>query len=428
MNNSRPLSVLHVSPNASSVGGLRSIMDGLCNAQQDLGLMTCTASVNSGRPHDPRTITFPVLGPRRFALSPAAVRWSASPGASAFDVVHQHGIWNGFSLLTLQIRRRYGAPTIVAPQGSLDRIAMAISRTRKMVAYLAFEMDNLHEASCIQVTCEEEAERVRRLGLRGPIAIIPNAIPVDWIARDGNRWRFNERFGIKPSERQMLFLSRVHPKKGLELFLRSLASIREYLQDWRLVIAGPSHSAEYEGRLTHLVRMLELESITTFTGVLRDPWRRDAFAAAELFVLPTRADNFGIAVAEALGAGVPVITTSGAPIWKLLSDYRCGWFVDRKLTDLGDALLDATHRSPRALRAMGERGRTLVAERFLWPHVAGMTLDLYRWLCGQDARPSFVLPEEQPVFPTGLPSRSDDRRGRDGLDISDFLQRGFADR
>jgi glycosyltransferase involved in cell wall biosynthesis len=155
-----------------------------------------------------------------------------------------------------------------------------------------------------------------------------------------------------------------------------------------LIIAGPDelgHRAELE----QLVEQLGIANWVRFVGPIFGPAKRDAFAAAEVFVLPSRTEGFGIAVAEALGAGVPVITTHGAP-WPELETEQCGWWVPIDSAAMADALCGAVRLSAAELGAMGQRGQALISRRYTWSIVAQQSRQLYAWLLGSGDRPDFV--------------------------------------
>ena len=117
--------------------------------------------------------------------------------------------------------------------------------------------------------------------------------------------------------------------------------------------------------------------------------KRRVYANADLFILPTHSENFGIAVAEALAHGLPVITTHGAP-WKLIEEEHCGWWVPVSVAGVASALEDATRRSSEELVAMGTRGQALVKKHFAWDHIADEFIDCYRWLLGSRSKPECV--------------------------------------
>jgi glycosyltransferase involved in cell wall biosynthesis len=173
------------------------------------------------------------------------------------------------------------------------------------------------------------------------------------------------------------------------MLFEAMAQLSNRLEDWLLVIAGPDE-ADHQRELEQLREKLGLSSRVIFVGPLHGAKKREAFAAADVFVLPTHSENFGIVIAEALGAGVPVITTKGAP-WEDLQTHQCGWWVDACTDAICKALLEATRRPKEELVTMGQRGKMLVSEKYTWPKVAEQSVHLYKWLLGKESRPSFVI-------------------------------------
>jgi glycosyltransferase involved in cell wall biosynthesis len=393
------LRVLHITPLIGSrAGGLASVAVGLVSVQRSLGHQSDIRCVDS--PEEAARVEAasglsgavtcdPYVGPASLAYSPAGERWAASTAAHDYQVVHQHGIWPAHSRVTLRWARTTGGPVVLAPQGTLEPYPLSRSRWKKALALAAWERANLHQASCLYATAESEALGFRRYGLRNPVAVIPNGVPETWLDAAGDGARFRARHGLDDGRRIMLFLSRIHPKKGLPLLLEAMASLRGALEDWVLVVAGPDevgHTAEMRDRAA----VLGVGHQVRFVGPAYGTDKEDAFAASELFVLPTLSDNFAIAVTEALGAGVPVLTTHGAP-WSDLPAHGCGWWVPVTVPALAEALADAAGRDAAGLAEMGRRGRALVAERYTWERVGRGSLELYAWLLGQAERPDFVM-------------------------------------
>jgi glycosyltransferase involved in cell wall biosynthesis len=333
---------------------------------------------------------------RSFATSaPAALRWSremeraARGQAASLSVVHQHALWTGISRVSLGLREGHGIPSIVTPHGALEAWALKKSSWKKRIALALYERNNLFNASCLHACSQQEAEGFREYGLRNPIAVIPNGVSLDWLESRGDADSFRRSFQIPADRRVMLFLSRITPVKGLPLLVQALQSVRYRLEDWVVLIAGSDESGHLED-IQGQVAALQLRDHVIFTGPLFGQAKRDAFAAAELFVLPTLRENYGIVVAEALGAGVPVLTTRGAP-WQGLEERRCGWWVDTDADALAEALHGILSRDPEELRVMGARGREWAAAELTWAGSAQMSIELYQWLLGRREKPEFVL-------------------------------------
>jgi len=252
-----------------------------------------------------------------------------------------------------------------------------------------YESGNLRNASCFHALSEQEIGGVRDFGLRNPIAVIQNGISQFWLDSEGDSSAFRSKFNINSDKRIVLYLSRITPIKGIPLLIEALALIREKLTDWIFVLAG-ADEFDHLREIQAAVKKHNLDNHVVFTGLLVDQTKRDAYAAAELFVLPTKREAAPVVVLEALGAGVPVITTKGAP-WESLVTHQCGWWVDVDSGAIAEALKDAMSCAPDELRRMGERGKELVAARFTWTNSAQMTIELYEWLLNCRERPDFVV-------------------------------------
>jgi len=305
------------------------------------------------------------------------------------DIIHQHCLWLANSRITLHMHGKRNVPSVIAPHGTLEPWALQRSSWKKRIALPLYERSNLQSASCLHACSMQEATGFRDFGLKNPVAVIPNGISYSWLESAGNAGEFRSHFNLPRDKRIMLFLSRITPVKGLPLLMEALDASRRYLDDWILVIAGSDefdHKAEVENK----IRQLHLDKHVLFTGLLFDRMKRDAFEAADLFVLPTKRENYGIVVAEALGAGVPVLATEGAP-WEDLVKYRCGWWPKVSSQGIAEALTDALSRSPEQLQQMGQLGKELVAGKYTWNKLAQMTIELYEWLLSKREKPKFVL-------------------------------------
>ena len=264
----------------------------------------------------------------------------------------------------------------------LSEWALNAKRAKKRVAWFLYQRRALQTAAAFQATAEAEAEDVRRLGLRQPVAVIPHGVQMP--PSDGGA---TSPLGPGGGARTALFLSRVHPKKGLPHLVSAWDAVRP--EGWRLVIAGPDE-AGHRVEIERQVAAAGLDDAVRFEGPVGDDDKWELYRSADLFVLPTHSENFGIVVAEALAAGLPAITTHGAP-WRALETHRCGWWVPIGAEPFAAALRDATSAPPEVLRDMGARGRDYVHQNLSWDRTAADHLALYRWLLGSAPRPDFVV-------------------------------------
>jgi len=318
-----------------------------------------------------------------FAGVPVANRLMLSRGlASALDdaagqsaVLHMHGLWLMPNLYPARAAQHHGVPLIVSPRGMLGADALAFSSRRKKLVWALGQRRALETATCFHATADSEAEDIRRAGLSAPVAVIPNGIDIPEGEPD-------------MAARTVLHLGRLHPKKGIDRLVAAWASVADRHPDWRLRIVGPSEIGCREA-LERQVRDLSAPRVD-FQGPLFGADKLAVYRQAGLFVLPTLNENFGMVVAEALAAGIPVICTKGAP-WRGLKTEHCGWWIDHG-PDAIAAALDAALALPEVERAaMGARGRAWMARDFGWDGIAARMADVYTWCLGRSDRPDCVV-------------------------------------
>jgi glycosyltransferase involved in cell wall biosynthesis len=390
------LRALHLTPFwGANSGGQGTVANELVSAQKDLAIdaQVWTVEQNAESPYDGWVLPnckdfrdFPTLGPSRLGLSPKMIA-EVKDASQRWDVVHLHGLWTFLSYTTLLFNKR-GVPTIVAPHIALMKEALARSQPRKQMALKLYEQRNLNSATCFHACSTYEIDSIRDFGLKAPVALIPNGVSDDWLAMKGDAERIRQKLKLKLDRRYMLFLSRIHPVKGLPMLLEAMAIMRRSLADWDLIIAG-MQELDHETELKTLTSKLGLDDQVHFVGPLFGQDKRDALELAEVFVLPTTVENFAIVVAEALGAGVPVLTTKGAP-WQQIPEHGCGWWVEPSVDGLAQGLEQMAATDPSTLQKMGCKGRQLVENEYTWPKVARLTLRLYNWLVDGGEAPEFV--------------------------------------
>lgn len=300
-------------------------------------------------------------------------------GIRSAQILHNHGLWSSANTIAACTALARGVQLITQPHGMLEPWALEQGRLKKAAALSSYQGYTLAKSSALVATSEQEYMHLRRLELRAPIAIIPNG------HNSPNTGSRDLPASPEPRDRRVLFLSRVHPKKGLLNLMHAWAAVER--EGWTLHIAGPDEG-DHLRELVALTRRLGIASSVNFIGEVEGAIKNACFASADLFVLPTHSENFGIAVVEALSYGIPVITTKGAP-WESLRDQKCGWWIDIGVVPLIAALKSAMDLTDVERRDMGVRAREL-ASTFAWPRAAAMLNQLYMWVLGAAARPTFV--------------------------------------
>ncbi len=296
---------------------------------------------------------------------------------SAADVVHAHGLWLFPTRYAVNEARRAGKPYMISPHGMLAPAALKFGAIQKRLYWRAHQKAALERAACLHATSEQEWRDIRTAGINTPVAVIPHGAeppPPTRAVRD-------------PQRKILLSLGRRHPIKGLDDLIAAWARIETRHPDWRLRIAGPSEQA-YEDYLRNLAARLEVRRIE-FLGRQLGQDKAEAFAAASLFVLPSRSENFAMTVPEAMSHGVPVIASKGTP-WSQLSEQGCGWWIDHGVESLAAALDAAMSLSDDQLAEMGECGRAWVARDFTLDAVAARFEVAYRWMQKKAEAPPFI--------------------------------------
>ncbi|MDP1580167.1 MAG: glycosyltransferase [Candidatus Didemnitutus sp.] len=311
---------------------------------------------------------------------------------SQYDLLHQHGIWVPNSIFVAGVAGR--VKTIISPHGLLEPDRLQIARSKKRLIAHLYENRNLRRASCLVACSEQEAVGIRLYGLRQPIAVIPNGVADELLLPMAGKAQqakaFKQQHGLPEVGRILLFLSRLHPLKGLDLLIDAAAELRRELteQKWTIVIAGPSELGHRE-HLAAKIAALDLAALVRLLPALYGPEKAMAYQAADCFVLPSANENFGIVVIEALACGLPVLTTKQTP-WQQLEERECGFWIERTVPALSAKLREIMQLSPSTLHAMGARGQALVTEQFLWSSVAAKLQELYAWTLGNGPCPDFV--------------------------------------
>ena len=331
-----------------------------------------------------------------------------------FDIVHIHGIWDPRLHNVAKMCRAAKVPYIIAPRGMLEPWSLKQKWLKKRIARFLYQDKDLKCAAALHATAESEAEQFRKLGFKNLVVISPNGVNVPNFDVEDKKSALELQLKTRtnPDDRRVLFVSRMHPKKGVLELVEAIkrvvsGGVEEWRSKWRVELVytvNGEFEREYEAKVKARVLELgmsyqdtdgsihkpEIEKSSNsdvhlhlsssphfiFTGPLNDDAKWDAYDRADLFVLPTYSENFGIVVAEALWAGVPVITTKGTP-WSELEEYKCGKWIDLPAEGsnpstweaLDEALVSVMSMSDAERGEMGKRGRKLVEEKYTWEAV-----------------------------------------------------------
>lgn len=315
----------------------------------------------------------------RFGFSAELLRSLAAVSRSC-DILHNHSLWSFPSMAAGLVTGKTSAKLVTSPRGTLAPAALARSRMKKFV-FKPLQWPAITRAALLHATSDMEYVDIRNNGLTNPVAIIPNGIDIPDLRSDGaDEWP-------RLAPRRLLFLSRLHPIKGIELLFQAWRELQDRHRDWELVIAGKGDDS-YVASLEALSAKLGLRRVNLVGPVYGEAKRR-LYLSSQLFVLPTATENFGMAIAEAQAHAIPVVTTWGAP-WDGLATHGSGWWVERTHSELTAALGEAMRLETDVMRQMGLRGRQWMVSEFDWSSVARHMLSAYRWLLDGGEVPACV--------------------------------------
>jgi len=383
----------------------------------------------------------PVHGPRAFGYSPG---FKAALAKGKYDLLHIHGIWMYPSCAALHWHRNTSRPHIISPRGMLDRWALDNSRWRKRVAGWLYENAHLREAACIHALCESEARAIRAFGLKNPICIIPNGIDLPSLVESSElrvEGSIFDRFA--QGRKVLLYLGRIHPKKGLVNLLRAWAEVRgtedgrRMAEEWVLVIAGWDQGG-HEGELKRLCDELgiawkdirehrtsniehptssdqraegggqsgerpgEVASQTSQAKEVSGQWsvvflgpqfgegKSACYRDCDAFILPSFSEGLPMVILEAWAYGKPVLMT---PECNLPEGFAANAAI--RIEPSAESIAQGLHMlfqsSISDLQSAGSRGRALVAEKFAWPKIASEMKSVYDWVLGGGTKPGCIV-------------------------------------
>ena len=419
------MKILHVVASLQPASGGPAVsVSRLATEQARLGHDVSIAAFDEGY----RGVALPTVGVRRVLIpssffSEHGRGWSPSfrrtvkAEARQADIVHNHGLWMWPNAYAREAAVAAGKPLVISPRGMLEPWSLNRSKVRKAVAWRLFEKRNVQSAAMFHATAESEAESIRqavfpvrrarsgqpheaeqecgnadRLRSAVPVVVAPNGVDLPDLGLKPEREVLQDRFPELKGRRWVAFMSRLHPKKGLDVLLRAWEPLQTGLaagqrrearaqrgQDKKtgpvLVLAGPDLIG-YRKDVERMVRELGVEDSVVITGELLGEDKNCLLANADVFVLPSYSENFGIAVAEAMSWGRPVIASTGTP-WGQVAEVGAGWWVNPEENELSQALAEALGSGQERLASMGACGRRLVTSNCSWEQSAAKLVATY---------------------------------------------------
>lgn len=314
-----------------------------------------------------------------------AMRKGINALVSEMDIVHSNGIWEYTNWHTANACIRMNKPFVISFHGALSNYERNWSFRHK-TAWELIDGPLIRKASCLHACSDEEFHSIRSLGLGNPVAIIPNGIEM-W-----HSIPVHERRNLVPefaNMRNMLFLSRIHPLKGIFDLVKIWHELRpDEIKNWQLIIIGPGDDGNIS-LLNKLIKFGRNKDSIKFLGALYGDKRIAAYQSADIVILPSYSENFGVVVGEALASGKPVITTHNVP-WPALQVHQCGWWIPHDKLSILNCIKEAIQLDEEKIRSLGENGRKLIEKEFSWPVISGRMLLTYEWLLKKRNPPEFI--------------------------------------
>jgi poly(glycerol-phosphate) alpha-glucosyltransferase len=329
--------------------------------------------------------TYTAKGPSNLAYSPDLYEQLS---AIKPDIVHTQGIWMYFSYVNNKYCAQTKTPYIVTPHGMLDpwQLKQSFSKDfKKKLVRLLYEDAHLRRAACIQALCEAEYDAIRAFGLTNPVAIIPNGVVLPAAAPAAT----SPKPSTQGQRKTLLYLSRLHHKKGLAELLRGWALTQPAQHDWQLAIAGTTPDEAYLQSLNSLSQELGITDSVAFVGGQFGMAKDARYRQVDAFILPSFSEGLPMAVLEAWSYELPVVMT---PFCNLPEGFahQAAFRIEPTPESIADGIRQLIACPEAERQQMGRRGYELVSQSFTWEKVAEATKEMYAWVKGTAAQPAFV--------------------------------------
>lgn len=386
------MKILHIIPSyipAYRYGGPVKVVHELCRALVRKGqeVLVLTTNVNGDRDLNNLTDKVHKIEEVKVAYYPVKfLRWyfysrslsrAIKNNIMKFDVVHIHSIYLYPTLAASYWCRNFRIPYIISPLGALDLDMIRLRNYLRKMFYIKFiEQKNIKNASLVHVTSIYEKERFLSLGFnKVPVTVVPHGIDVEEYEPRTDSGGLRAKYTKLQGKKIILFLGRVHFKKGFDLLALAFKKIVEKRSDTYLVIAGPDQGG-YANKVKEMFAKFNLSENVIFTGMLLESDKLSAFYNSDVFVLPSRGENFGFAVLEAMACKLPVVITDRVGLYPDVEEYEAGVVTKCNSEQIAAAILKLLDNET-LRKSMGENGRRLAKDRFAWDKVVDKMIKVY---------------------------------------------------
>lgn len=294
------------------------------------------------------------------------------------DIIHIHSLWLYLSIISIQAQKIEGVKKIISVHGALDKWALNNGFLKKLLILKLYEQKNLNTTDCIHALCEQEYDDIRKITLNSPIAVIPNGVNLPLFFRDKNN-------SLKETK-TLLFLGRIHPKKGLINLFHAWSKVK--LNNWKLLIVGPEENNHLH-ELIILSKKLKIDNNIEFIGPKFGKEKEEILRNADALVLPSYSEGLPMAILEAWANKIPVLMTPECNFLDGFTSYSA-LKVNTTVDSIAEGLRSLNSLSNEELKIIGENGYKLVQEKYTWDVVSAQWIELYDWVSGKITKPSFV--------------------------------------
>jgi len=292
------------------------------------------------------------------------------------DILFSNNLWNYPAYLSAKLAQQKNIPHIASIRGTLYPWSLSQGKLRKKIAWFLFQKRALQQASLVHVTCVDEFKAVRALGITSPIALVPHGINYNDYQALPLPEHAHKKLSLSSNKKYILFMSRLHKKKGLDLLLDVWPELVKKHPDWCLLVVGPDYS-DYTQKIQKVVSEFTIQDNIKILGMLTGDDKKSVMSISDFFVLPSYTENFGVVIGEALAAGLPVITTKGTP-WSEIEDENCGKYITLSKENLLRAISEMMLLDKAELSVMSDNAKLLIKNNYSWSSQAkkfGQALD-----------------------------------------------------